>query len=277
MGSEHFSLSTTSISLALAIPVAAIFGIFVGSFLNVVIYRTPLGLSVSAPRSFCPTCQRTLKWWENVPVASWIALRGRCRTCNTSISLRYPAVELVTGVTFALVTWGWNGTAIAAGYCCLAAATIAVALIEYGGKRAPLGIAAIGTTAGQLIIIGAAGWEDRWSVAVGSLVGTVLAMGIFGILRVTDPTCTDPRGHGRSALLMTGCWVGGLGIGPTLVGGAIWIVSYVSCMLIFWANMQTVDPHGAPDSGRQSHPVAATPLVTALALAMAASLVVHAL
>ena len=276
MGSEHFSLSAITIPIVVIIAIAAVIGTLVGSFLNVVIYRAPLGLSVSAPRSFCPTCQRTLKWWENIPVASWIALRGHCRTCRTRISLRYPAVEMATGIVFALVTWGWHGTAIAAGYCCLAAATIAVALIEYGGKRAPLAIAAIGTTAGQLIIIGGAGWDGTWSVVVGSLIGTALAMGIFAILRITDPACTDPRGHGRSALLMAGCWVGGLGISPATVGGVVWIITYFACMLIFWATRQRAVAHGPPSVGRQAHPVVATPLITALTLAMTLSLVVRA-
>ena len=276
MGSEHFSLSATTIPFAVIIPIAAVIGTLVGSFLNVVIYRAPLRLSVSSPRSFCPTCQRTLKWWENIPVASWIALRGHCRTCQARISLRYPAVEMATGIVFALVTWDWHGSAIAAGYCCLAAATIAVALIEYGGKRAPLAVAAIGTTTGQLIIIGGAGWEGTWSVVVGSLIGTALAMGIFGILRITDPECTDPRGHGRSVLLMAGCWVGGLGIGPTVAGGVVWIISYFACMLIFWATRQEAAAHGPPSVRPPAHPVVATPLVTALTLAMTLSLVVRA-
>ena len=277
MGSEHFSLSAITIPVEMAIPIAAGIGIVVGSFLNVIIYRTPLGLSVSAPRSFCPTCQRTLKWYENVPVASWIALRGHCRTCHEAISWRYPAVELTTGITFALVTWGWHGDAISAGYCCLAAAMIAVALIEYDGTRAPLGIAAMGAAAGQLIIIGTAGWEDMRSVAVGSLVGATIATGIFGTLRIADPECTDPRGRGRSALLVAGPWIGGLGVGPAVGGAATWVVSYFACMLIFWATRASVEEHRPPSVGPEFHPVAATPLVSALALAMAVSLVVHAL
>src|SRR5664279_5390153 len=124
--------------LAVAIPLAGVVGLFVGSFLNVVIYRAPLGLSVAAPRSFCPTCGRQLKWWENVPVVSWALLRGRCRTCRQPISARYPLVELATGTVFSLVTWGWHGTLVSAGYCALAAGMIAVGLIEYGGQRAPL-------------------------------------------------------------------------------------------------------------------------------------------
>src|SRR5664280_3022890 len=81
--------------LAVTIPVAVIVGLFVGSFLNVVVYRIPLGLSVAKPRSFCPTCDRQLKWWENVPVVSWVALRGHCHTCHEPISARYPFVCLL--------------------------------------------------------------------------------------------------------------------------------------------------------------------------------------
>ena len=210
-------------------------------------------------------------------MASWIALRGHCRTCHEAISLRYPGVELTTGITFALVTWGWHGDAISAGYCCLAAAMIGITLIEYDGKRAPLVIAAIGTGAGQLIIIGTAGWEDMWPVAVGSLVGATIAIGIFGTLRVADPECTDPRGRGRSALLVAGPWLGGLGLGPTAVGATAWVVSYFACMLIFWARRAKVEAQRRPSVGGQFHPVVATPLVSALALAMAVSLVVRAL
>ena len=82
---------------------AGVVGLFIGSFLNVVVYRAPLGLSVSTPRSFCPTCDRQLVWWENVPLISWLALRGRCHTCHEPISVRYPLVEATTAVAFAFV------------------------------------------------------------------------------------------------------------------------------------------------------------------------------
>src|ERR1700734_649119 len=122
MSSKSFSL------LVLTISCAGLIGVFVGSFLNVVIYRTPLGLSVNSPRSFCPTCERQLAWWENIPIVSWIGLKGRCRTCGTPISIRYPLVELSTGIVFALVTWAWDGTIVSAAYCVLAAAMVAVSL-----------------------------------------------------------------------------------------------------------------------------------------------------
>ncbi|MCK4549612.1 MAG: prepilin peptidase [Candidatus Krumholzibacteria bacterium] len=77
---------------------AFIFGLMVGSFLNVVIYRLPVGKSVVKPRSFCPGCGKTILWYENIPVLSWLFLRGKCRGCGVSISPRYPVIELLGGL-----------------------------------------------------------------------------------------------------------------------------------------------------------------------------------
>jgi leader peptidase (prepilin peptidase)/N-methyltransferase len=76
------------------------FGLVVGSFLNVVIYRLPRHESVAWPGSHCTSCSRALSWYENIPVVSWTVLRGRCRTCGSRISMQYPIVEAVTGVLF---------------------------------------------------------------------------------------------------------------------------------------------------------------------------------
>ncbi|MBK9388436.1 MAG: prepilin peptidase [Planctomycetes bacterium] len=80
---------------------AAVFGLLVGSFLNVVIHRLPRdGKGVAEGRSHCPRCGHAIAWFENVPVLSWLALRGKCRGCRGAISVRYPAVELATGLMF---------------------------------------------------------------------------------------------------------------------------------------------------------------------------------
>lgn len=79
-------------------------GLCVGSFLNVVLYRLPAGLSVARPaRSFCPACRVPIAWYDNLPVLSWLLLRGRCRQCRCAIGVRYPLVEAVTGLVFVLV------------------------------------------------------------------------------------------------------------------------------------------------------------------------------
>jgi leader peptidase (prepilin peptidase) / N-methyltransferase len=84
---------------------AGLLGLAFGSFLNVCLSRWPEGESVVKPRSHCRNCGRTLTWWENVPLVSWIALRGRCRTCKVGISWRYPLVEFVISALWAFAFW----------------------------------------------------------------------------------------------------------------------------------------------------------------------------
>ncbi len=81
-----------------------VIGAMIGSFLNVCIHRLPRGQSVVWPASACPACTRALSWYENVPIVAWLALRGRCRTCDARISVRYPLIEAVTAVMF-LAAW----------------------------------------------------------------------------------------------------------------------------------------------------------------------------
>ena len=84
---------------------AAVFGACIGSFLNVVIYRLPLGQSLVTPPSRCPQCGYRLKWYDNIPILGWLLLGGRCRECRNRISIQYPIVELTTAVLFVLVVW----------------------------------------------------------------------------------------------------------------------------------------------------------------------------
>jgi leader peptidase (prepilin peptidase) / N-methyltransferase len=90
---------------ALAIAIVTMFGAVLGSFLNVCIYRLPLGKSVVWPASACTKCGRELLWYENIPILSWAVLRGRCRTCATPISVRYPLIEAITAAMFGLAWW----------------------------------------------------------------------------------------------------------------------------------------------------------------------------
>src|SRR5215210_489530 len=89
--------------MAVAVIAAALAGLLVGSFLNVVAYRLPRGESLAHPRSRCPSCGEPIRPYDNIPVVSWLLLRGRCRHCGAPISARYPAVELATAVLYALV------------------------------------------------------------------------------------------------------------------------------------------------------------------------------
>ena len=94
----------SGISLAFA----ACLGAVVGSFLNVCIHRLPRKTSIVWPGSACPSCKRRLEWYENVPILSYVLLRGRCRTCRTPLTIRYPVVELLTAVMFALAWWAYG-------------------------------------------------------------------------------------------------------------------------------------------------------------------------
>ncbi|MCX7995047.1 MAG: prepilin peptidase [candidate division WOR-3 bacterium] len=82
-----------------------IFGSAIGSFLNVLIYRMPRGLSIITPRSFCPHCKKSLKWYENIPILSFIGLGGKCNKCKRPISIQYPLVELLTAL---LLLWSFT-------------------------------------------------------------------------------------------------------------------------------------------------------------------------
>jgi leader peptidase (prepilin peptidase) / N-methyltransferase len=89
--------------MAAAVALAFVLGLVIGSFLNVVAYRLPRGESLAHPRSRCPSCGEPIRPYDNIPVVSWLLLRGRCRHCGAPISARYPAVELTTAVLYALV------------------------------------------------------------------------------------------------------------------------------------------------------------------------------
>ncbi len=95
----------TPVELTFAVVACGLFGVVIGSFLNVVVYRVPAGMSIVSPPSACPKCGRHIRGFDNVPLISWLLLRGRCRDCGEPISARYPAVELGTGLLFAVVAW----------------------------------------------------------------------------------------------------------------------------------------------------------------------------
>ncbi|MEN6406976.1 MAG: prepilin peptidase [Thermoguttaceae bacterium] len=117
----------------------SVLGAVFGSFLNVVIYRLPLGLSLIRPPSHCPKCGRPIRWYDNVPVLGWIALGGRCRQCRNPISIRYPIVEAVTGLLFGAlgaVEMDRLDTSYPV-HLVLLCTLLCAGLIEYDGHRPP--------------------------------------------------------------------------------------------------------------------------------------------
>ncbi|HTZ08953.1 MAG TPA: prepilin peptidase [Acidimicrobiales bacterium] len=161
-----------------ATAIAAVFGLVIGSFLNVVVYRVPRGLSVARPGSFCPSCSAPVRGYDNVPVVSWVVLRGRCRHCGAPISVRYPVVELATAVVFAAVAWALGPHWAVPGTCVLAATALAVAAIELDGELPPPELAWIGAGLGLALLAVAAGADRRWWHLDGALIGAALVTGI---------------------------------------------------------------------------------------------------
>jgi leader peptidase (prepilin peptidase)/N-methyltransferase len=112
-------------------------GALAGSFLNVCIYRIPIGKSIVAPRSFCPFCENRIRWYDNLPLVSFLVLRGKCRDCGRPIPLRYPVVELVNALLWTLLfhRFGYgSGFFVYAGFC---SALLTVAAIDLEHQEIP--------------------------------------------------------------------------------------------------------------------------------------------
>jgi leader peptidase (prepilin peptidase)/N-methyltransferase len=116
---------------------AALFGLLIGSFLNVCIYRLPRDLSVVSPRSFCPACGEQIAWLDNIPLVSYALLRARCRRCSEPIAVRYPLVELITAVFFALVVARYGATLPALKWCLFEAMMVALFVTDMEERILP--------------------------------------------------------------------------------------------------------------------------------------------
>lgn len=182
-------------------------GCVVGSFLNVVIDRAPSGGSLLGPPSHCPQCQRRLTAWELIPVVSYVWLRGRCRTCGASIPVRVLAVELVTGLLFALFLWRYGPTARMLLYTVYSAILVVIFFIDLEHQlilnivslpATGLALLAIplqallmrppyGSYAFLWLLLGqGAGWSVPLLVALGAFLGGLIAFGVFWLIwRVT--------------------------------------------------------------------------------------------
>jgi leader peptidase (prepilin peptidase)/N-methyltransferase len=165
-----------------------IIGLCIGSFLNVCVYRIPKAKSIVRPRSLCPDCGKSIKWYDNIPLASFAILRGRCRNCGKKIPLRYPLGELLTALVSVLLYWYFGPTGAFAAYWVLACALIVIALIDLETQEVPDVISIPGIAVGVILMSvfrldGAsnAGWAFLDSIA-GILIGglMVFLMGVAG-------------------------------------------------------------------------------------------------
>jgi leader peptidase (prepilin peptidase)/N-methyltransferase len=156
--------------------VFAAFGLVVGSFLNVCIYRLPRRESIVWPASRCASCQRALSWYENVPVVAWLVLGGRCRTCRTRISTMYPIVEIVTGALFAGGYLLYGVTPLGFVRIAFGCAMIVLFVIDLQHRILPNVITVSGVPIGfALSLFLPPGWRE-------SLIGLVLGGGVLYVI-----------------------------------------------------------------------------------------------
>jgi leader peptidase (prepilin peptidase)/N-methyltransferase len=173
-------------------------GGLIGSFLNVVVYRLPAGMSIVSPRSRCPACKHPIRWFDNVPVLSWLVLGGRCRDCRTAIAPRYPLVEAITAGLFLVLAVGEPlvqgdnlpapalGAELSAGqlwgiygyHLLLLCTLLAAALVQYDGHEPPARLFLPALVVG---IAGPAFWPalhpvHAWHAAAGPLAGVIDAL-----------------------------------------------------------------------------------------------------
>ena len=212
---------------ALVSAAALIYGGIYGSFLNVVVHRLPRGQSLVRPRSRCPRCGAAIAWYDNVPVLSWLLLRGRCRSCAAPISTRYPLVEAATAALSAGLAWRWPGalawTVLAALAC---GVLLAVALIDWDTFLIPdelsLGLAVAGVLC--------AAWNpcfagSDWRVAVWwSLRGALIGLALGWCLAAAGEAAfkREALGGGDVKLLAgVGAWAGGVGAFDCLMIGSL--------------------------------------------------------
>jgi leader peptidase (prepilin peptidase)/N-methyltransferase len=221
--------------------VLALFGLCIGSFLNVVIHRLPLmlehgwkqesadllgvshqapaPLTLSKPRSRCPSCGHQIAWHENIPVASWLWLRGRCSACKTRISARYPLIELSTGVLFALVGWKFGAQPVAILWCFFCAVLVALAGIDWDTTLLPDNMTLPLLWAG--IVAAALGWtlplqESIW----GAVVGYLSLWSVYWAFKLA--TGKEGMGFGDFKLLAAlGAWLGWKMILPIVLGASL--------------------------------------------------------
>jgi len=222
---------------------AALFGLVLGSFLNVVIYRLPLGESIVSPRSRCPGCKRLVASYDNVPVLSFLVLRGRCRHCDARISVRYPAIELAVGGA-ALASFLRHGPSLElAVEFAFVAAMIALVFIDYDHQILPDPITLTGLAVGLAL----AGPRETITV-VDALKGAALGGGLLFAVSEVYFRIKKVEGMGFGdvkMMAMIGAFVGWKGVLLTLFLGSF-VGSIVGLIVIVMSggDMKTKLPFG---------------------------------
>jgi leader peptidase (prepilin peptidase)/N-methyltransferase len=174
-----------------AIVFCALFGLCVGSFLNVVIARMPAGRSIAHPGSACPHCGTAIRWYDNLPILSYVLLRGRCRACRATISWRYPVVELMCGALFAAAYLRFGPGAQLVAALVLLSTLVAITGIDMDHQIIPDVLSVPGIALGLLASL-APGGIGVWDSALGTLLGG----GVFIVIIVASGLVLGQPGMG---------------------------------------------------------------------------------
>jgi len=224
---------------------AGVFGLLIGSFLNVVIYRLPKMLerqwaaecasfadgdaaaapavepfNLMVPHSRCQQCGHVIRWYENVPVLSYLALRGRCSSCKASIGLRYPVVELLTGALFAWCVWRMPGQYGALAWCAFAAALLALALIDWDTTLLPDDITLPLLWGGLLASLAGFTGVPLAHAVCGAVAGYLSLWAIYWLFKLT--TGKEGMGYGDFKLFAAlGAWFGWQALVPIILMASV--------------------------------------------------------
>lgn len=215
---------------------AGLFGLLIGSFLNVCIYRMPRDLSVVSPRSACPYCEKQIAWYDNIPVVSFFVLMGRCRNCKEPISWRYTTVELFTGVFFFVGVMKFGMTLLALKFCIFAAIQIDLIFTDFeerilpdeftkGGLVAGLVLAAfVPMSPGLMALLLPIEWNRVVISVIEAVVGALFTSGVLWGLGAIYEKIRHREGLGLGdvkMVMMIGAFFGIQGALLTLIVGSV--------------------------------------------------------
>ena len=230
---------------------ASILGLAVGSFLNVVIYRVPRSQSVLSPPSACPQCSTRIKGYDNIPVISWLLLRGKCRNCNVAISARYPSVEISTAIFFGLVAGKFDTpnshvVFLLAAFLYLAAITIALALIDLETHTLPNAIVLPSYAVGIVLLSLSGYFNSDYRAIIRAIVGGTVMWLLYLAMALMYP---DGMGFGDVKFAgVLGLFLGYLGWDVLVTGAfAAFVLGglfAISLILLRKSNLKSGIPFG---------------------------------
>jgi leader peptidase (prepilin peptidase)/N-methyltransferase len=234
-------------------------GAVVGSFLNVVIARVPAGESIVSPGSRCPRCKSEIRWYDNIPLFSWIILRARCRKCGLPISIRYPVVELITAVLFASVVRLYGPTWASVGYCAMVAALVSLAYIDLDTWLLPHQIT------WPLLGVGLLSWAWNTNLTwTESLIGAGVGFALFAAIALFGEKVLkrETMGWGDVWLLAgLGAWLGWPALLPVIMLSALQ-GSIVGVILIAAGKGEKGAPPAEAQAPAPAEPTPAAPAST---------------